>query len=1122
MLQFVSNSTATLVPLPLRSEPDHAAAKEAAETHPSYAQKCSTLPGCMWQSVKLVWVLIAVSMLASGLAVVLLPALGDALRPHFQSGGILGPSEQSPPPAQRPGEILAAEGLRKKHPMVFIPGITSTGLEVWQGHECLRSHFRERIWGGTLMLRKLLLHNSCWIQHMLLNETTGLDPHGVRLRPAMGIGAADVLMGAYSLWGTLVRSLADLGYDANSIHMAAYDWRLGPWDLERRDRYCTNLKLSIELMYEVNGRQGAVIAVHSMGANLLQYFLHWVHSPLAYGIGESVPCSAGLVTHGTFQGKPCDALEVRSGWWAEKYIHSIAFVASPLLGVPKSVASLFSGETRESLALPPVLRAVKDTLLSDKDIRRLFRACGSVATMLPLGGDRVWGKPAAGALASAHGAPHALTAQCACRGGGLQDSSSPPPDDEDTDGSNMAAPSWHDDVCHEACASSNNALAAVGPDGEAAGLPVEQGATPWAQVPHDVLAPDQEVGLTDMGSMITVHLRDYAPDTADSTSLAATRATLLRVALQVQNETRGVVMRVQDMFSVGNGSTPTTPQHMQDTSEAEINATVSDIANCMHLLDGEVEKTTACKRLKEVISTVPKDCAKYVLNAAHHESSLAGYDSDTFNATAALIACRDRLLQSKIAGLPMPIDGHLYDVNATLFRVLPLDGPVPGPSVPLADSAHEEGSIKSRQELSAGALHQVAPGVWSTVDGSYVQRNNTAYYSVEAVLRLMAAQAPRFMHKVLSNVAVSAWRPPTQAELVDMIEAESRNNGTGYAPDTWLTSQVNVSEFSQHIPGVLRHSMGVAAGALPQSYWLNPLAAPLPNAPSMKFFSLYGVGQRAERSYHYEGVRAAPDTSWATAMTHPREVDVYGLREMNKHGAMGVDESPSGYGLPSQVYMPLHVHSGLEADDAGVQNGVAQVAGDSTVPLMSMAYMCLRGWRHPGRNPAGIKCVAREYSTNKSTEAPPGVSGPTPATASSGAGAAAAAGSASGATGAAASTFAAWLSGLRKGLKLPSKMLESTRSMLADMQSASLSAASTALQQLAYAVAEEGLLRGGLDLMRAGSAEAGDHVDVLLNKRLLEDILRIAAGQGDELSNRVGRRTEAVVNRLEARLSAEE
>jgi hypothetical protein len=289
----------------------------------------------------------------------------------------------------------------------------------------------------------------------------------------------------------------------------------------------------------------------------------------------------------------------------------------------------------------------------------------------------------------------------------------------------------------------------------------------------------------------------------------------------------------------------------------------------------------------------------------------------------------------------------------------------------------------------------------------------------------------------------------------------------------------------------------------------------------LRIFSLYGVGQRAERSYHYEGVRSSPDTSWATAMTHPREVDVYGQHQMGKQGDASVDAAPSGFGLPSQVYMPLHVHSSLDVEDAGVVNGVAQVAGDSTVPLMSLAYMCLRGWRHKGRNPSGIACIAREYSTNKSTEAPAGISAPTPATASSQAGAAAAASSASGATGTTASTFAVWLARLRRGLYAPRAMLSQTQSMLSDMQSASISAASSAVQQLAYAVAEEGLLRGGLDLMRAGSAEAGDHVDVLLNKRLLEDILRIAAGQGDTLQHRVGRRTEAVVNRLDARLREE-
>ena len=31
------------------------------------------------------------------------------------------------------------------------------------------------------------------------------------------------------------------------------------------------------------------------------------------------------------------------------------------------------------------------------------------------------------------------------------------------------------------------------------------------------------------------------------------------------------------------------------------------------------------------------------------------------------------------------------------------------------------------------------------------------------------------------------------------------------------------------------------------------------------------------------------------------------------------------------------------------------------MPLVSLGYMCVSGWKHKGRNPAGIPCVTREY-----------------------------------------------------------------------------------------------------------------------------------------------------------------
>lgn len=39
-------------------------------------------------------------------------------------------------PKERPGVLLASEGVKPFYPVVFIPGIVSTTLEVWKGKPC--------------------------------------------------------------------------------------------------------------------------------------------------------------------------------------------------------------------------------------------------------------------------------------------------------------------------------------------------------------------------------------------------------------------------------------------------------------------------------------------------------------------------------------------------------------------------------------------------------------------------------------------------------------------------------------------------------------------------------------------------------------------------------------------------------------------------------------------------------------------------------------------------------------------------------------------------------------------------------------------------------------------------
>ena len=61
---------------------------------------------------------------------------------------------------------------------------------------------------------------------MALDNITGLDPEGLKVRPVSGLVAADYFVGGFFVWAILIQNLAKIGYEEKNLHMAAYDWRL--------------------------------------------------------------------------------------------------------------------------------------------------------------------------------------------------------------------------------------------------------------------------------------------------------------------------------------------------------------------------------------------------------------------------------------------------------------------------------------------------------------------------------------------------------------------------------------------------------------------------------------------------------------------------------------------------------------------------------------------------------------------------------------------------------------------------------------------------------------------------------------------------------------------------------
>ncbi|KAK9131338.1 hypothetical protein Sjap_011825 [Stephania japonica] len=282
--------------------------------------------------------------------------------PQYVTEAITGPL---PDP---PGVKLQKEGLKAKHPVVFVPGIVTGGLELWEGHHCADGLFRKRLWGGSF--GELYKRPLCWVEHMSLDNETGLDPSGVRVRPVTGLVAADYFAPGYFVWAVLIANLARIGYEEKTMYMAAYDWRISFQNTEVRDQTLSRIKSNIELMVATNGGKKVVVIPHSMGVLYFLHFMKWVESPAPMGGGGGSD-------------------------WCAKHIKAVMNIGGPFLGVPKAVTGLFSAEAKDVA----VARALAPGFL-DKDffrlqtllhVMRMTRTWDSTMSMIPKGGDVIWG-----------------------------------------------------------------------------------------------------------------------------------------------------------------------------------------------------------------------------------------------------------------------------------------------------------------------------------------------------------------------------------------------------------------------------------------------------------------------------------------------------------------------------------------------------------------------------------------------------------------------------------------------------------------------------------------------------------------------------------------------------------
>lgn len=121
--------------------------------------------------------------------------------------------------------------------------------------------------------------------------------------------------------------------------------------------------------------------------------------------------------------------------------------------------------------------------------------------------------------------------------------------------------------------------------------------------------------------------------------------------------------------------------------------------------------------------------------------------------------------------------------------------------------------------------------------------------------------------------------------------------------------------------------------------WQDTSITPLPYAPNLKIYCMYGVGLDSERSYFYKVNKAEKPTQTNESSESSRKQEV------------------------PDVELPFVLDMSVDDPGRKIRHGIRFTDGDGSVPLLSLGYVCADAWtrKDSGLNPSGTKVVTLEY-----------------------------------------------------------------------------------------------------------------------------------------------------------------
>lgn len=575
-----------------------------------------------------------------------------------------------------------------------------------------------------------------------------------------------------------------------------------------------------------------------------------------------------LIVHYFFQWVQSPLGGNETSLWIDKHIHSVINIGAPFLGLPKAISVLLSGETKSTADMyswQVYLR--QKAVLSNPVMAQFFRTFHSIPSMLPKGGTRIWGNEFTGAPDDYITLKNIPSYHCQfLRRFGIEQYNT-----------NCILDTIDKDI-YKTCNLNEQPLQVgllinydknklLSTDDTTNSIKLNKGESKWSIFQDN-----------------TAKSFDYIKSIWHMVAITSTSAPTPTVTTKSLSKNKNIIYKLKKIIQKNfcTNINITLIQYQQKNYICNSNTKYNDTnitENSQHILWQRFQNYLLSYNLPINTTTPNVLIPSITLSIKQHKEIISNEQKELLNSN---------ILSSSLLN-------KLFNSNNT--KEINLQN-----NITLGENILNKSILLDVDKIFI-LLNNIIPEYSKRYNAVYNNNNNTHINWNEKILDNL------FQTKHINIPKLITEDIPPEIEELQKQDIKLNNTQVNILNDTITKEKERIKIFLKV-----------------QRDWSNPQISPLPNAPSMKIYNIYGVGRPTERGYVYK--------------INPN---------IEEHDTV-----------------PFIIDTSISDNSSYINRGIHHTDGDGTVPQLSLGFMCAKngGWdtpRYNNLNPGNITCITREY-----------------------------------------------------------------------------------------------------------------------------------------------------------------